>query len=93
MNNERLSQLRTEIDAIDTELAVLFERRMNIVSEVAIIKHNAELPIYDSSREDIVISQGRERVSPEHADNMEQFLRELMRLSKEYQKKVVVRNR
>ena len=88
MNNELLLQLRTEIDAIDAELAVLFERRMNIASEVARIKQAAGLPIYDASREDIVISQGRARVSPEHANRMEQFLRELMRLSKEHQEEL-----
>jgi len=88
LNNERLSQLRTEIDAIDTELAVLFERRMNIVSEVALIKQAAGLPIYDPSREDIVVAQGRARVSPEYAGAMEQFLHELMRLSKEHQEEL-----
>jgi len=90
LDNERLSQLRTEIDAIDAELAALFERRMNIVSEVALIKQAAGIPIYDPSREDIVAAQGRARVSPEYADSMEQFLRELMRLSKEYQEKAML---
>ena len=87
MNNERLSQIRAEIDAIDTELAALFERRMGVMSEVAAIKQAAGLPIYDPAREEVVIAQGRARVVPEYADAMEQLLRELMRLSKEYQQR------
>ena len=88
MANERLLEIRAEIDAIDAELAALFERRMDIVSEVAIIKRKAGLPIYDPSREDAVVAQGRARVSSQYADKMEQFLRELMRLSKERQQEL-----
>ena len=93
MNNERLLQLRTEIDVIDAELAALFERRMDIVLEVAKFKQAAGLPIYDPSREDIVIAQGRARVSPEYADSMEKFLRELMYLSKEHQQEGIIKDR
>jgi len=88
--NERLAQLRDEIDSIDAELAALFERRMAVVSEVAAFKRKAGLPVYDASREDSVVARGRARVSPENADDMENLLIKLMQISKERQEELTI---
>ena len=85
MSDGRLTELRAEIDAVDAQLAALFERRMNIVSEVAGIKREAGLPVFDPAREADVVARGRARVSAQNADGFEIILREIMRLSKEYQ--------
>jgi len=79
-------RLRCEIDVVDAQLAVLFERRMILVSQVARIKREAGLPVYDAAREYAVVDQGRARVSPEYADGMERLLREIMSFSKEHQR-------
>lgn len=49
-----LIEQRKKIDVIDKQLVELFEERMQIVEEVKQIKKENNIPILDSSREDIV---------------------------------------
>lgn len=49
-----LIEQRNKIDIIDKQLVELFEERMQIVEEVKQIKMKNDIPILDSSREDIV---------------------------------------
>ena len=49
---EDLETLRKAIRAIDTDLADLFERRMALVKEVALVKLSENRPIYDAQREE-----------------------------------------
>lgn len=49
-----LIEQRNKIDVIDKQLVELFEERMQIVEEVKQIKTKNNIPILDSSREDIV---------------------------------------
>lgn len=49
-----LIEQRKKIDVIDKQLVELFEERMRIVEEVKQIKMKNNIPILDSSREDIV---------------------------------------
>ena len=89
-DRERLERLRLEIDGIDAELASLFQRRMDVVAEVAVVKRRAGLPVYDAPREQAVISRGRGRVSPENADGVEMLLRLIMGLSKSRQEELTI---
>ena len=52
---DALEQARAEIDAVDTQLAALFERRMAAVLQVAEYKRAHGLPIYDAARETAVL--------------------------------------
>ena len=90
VSNERLLILRDEIDVIDSEIARLFEWRMAAVSEVALVKIQAGLPVYDAEREKAVIERGRSLVSPQNSDGMERVLRELMKISKERQEELTI---
>ena len=47
-----LADHRRGIDAIDRELLELFQRRLRIAGEIASYKHEHELPVLDSSREE-----------------------------------------
>ncbi len=47
-----LKTLRDQIDAIDSELAVLLGKRIAIARQIARIKKRKNLPILDSNRED-----------------------------------------
>lgn len=49
-----LIEQRKKIDVIDKQLVELFEQRMQIVEEVKQIKMKNNIPILDSSREDVV---------------------------------------
>ena len=48
---DTLEQARAEIDAVDAQLAALFERRMAAVLSVAQYKQAHGLPIFDAARE------------------------------------------
>ena len=51
MDDERIEQLRAEIDAVNTELLDLLERRLDISVAVGEIKQRAGLPLYSEERE------------------------------------------
>ena len=46
-----LKEIRTQIDAIDKQMASLFQKRMELVKEVATYKAQNNLPIEDKNRE------------------------------------------
>ena len=52
---DKLDELRLQIDEIDKQMAILFEKRMNIVKEIANYKKDNNYPIYDQSRETFVL--------------------------------------
>ena len=52
-----LDKQRAEIDAIDREIVSLFERRMQVVMDVARIKKENGMAIFDASREKEVIAK------------------------------------
>ena len=56
---DELQQARVEIDAVDQEMARLFERRMAACRQVAQYKKERGLPILDANREAAVIERGR----------------------------------
>ena len=82
-----LEKQRTEIDAIDREVVSLFERRMQVVMEVARIKKENGMDIFDASREKEVIAKVQSYLTDE---GLKEELREvyatLMKVSKDYQK-------
>ena len=52
-----LEKQRAEIDAIDREIVALFERRMQVVVDVARIKKENGIAILDANREKEVIQK------------------------------------
>ena len=59
---DELQQARVEIDAVDQEMARLFERRMAACRQVAQYKKERGLPILDANRDAAVIERGAQRV-------------------------------
>ena len=53
----KLEQARTQIDAIDREMAKLYEARLDAVKDVIAYKIENDLPILDSGREQVVIEK------------------------------------
>ena len=83
-----LSQCRAEIDAIDSQLAELFVRRMSVARDVAAYKHAHHLDILDASREQDVLLSRAEMIPDEHLKGgAVDFFRELMRLSRQEQRR------
>ena len=83
-----LSELREEINMIDTELTALFLRRMAVSKEIATVKAAQGLPILNAAREAAVL----EKVSAAAPEDLKASVRalytEIMRLSREYQKAI-----
>ena len=83
---ESLQNARNEIDAIDQEMAKLFERRMKVCRGIAEYKRERALPIQDSARESTVIDKGLKRIAdPELQEYYACFLRDMMKTSRDYQ--------
>ncbi|MBS4749821.1 chorismate mutase [Carnobacteriaceae bacterium zg-ZUI78] len=81
-----LEKQRKEIDAIDKELVALFEKRMAVALEVATIKKEHQLPVFDAKREQMVFEKV---ISYLENDTLKPLLKEvystLMKVSKDYQ--------
>jgi chorismate mutase/prephenate dehydratase len=84
-----LDELRSEIDAIDTQLINLFEKRMRAAKEVAEIKLAEGLPIYNSDREKKILDNICESVSFEYSLYAYSFFYYILELSKTKQREII----
>lgn len=78
-----LSELRAQIDDVDTELLDLLQRRLDLVSQVGEVKGRHGLPIYAPAREQTMIAAKR-TLAEQHGispDFIEDILRRCMRES------------
>ena len=83
-----LEKQRAEIDAIDREILALFERRMQVVVDVARIKKENGIAILDASREKEVIAKVQSYLKDDHLkEELAEVYETLMKVSKDYQKK------
>ena len=83
-----LEKQRTEIDAIDREIVALFERRMQVVVDVARIKKENGNAILDASREKEVIAKVQSYLKDAALkEELAEAYETLMKVSKDYQKK------
>jgi len=85
-----LENLREKIDAIDKEMIALFEKRMDIVADIAAYKIKNNLPILNQNREDIVISKVKAIVkNNDYTDSAIDFIKDIMEISKKFQQKII----
>lgn len=81
-----LNEIRKEINTVNNEILELFIKRMELCEQVADYKKANGLPIFQSGREDEIISSVRENSPEKYKDSAETLFRTLMELSKELQK-------
>ena len=85
-----LEEARLAIDAIDREMARLFEERMEAAKKVALYKKKTGMPIFDAAREEAILSRGTERVKDEALRGYyKNYLHAVMDLSKVYQARLI----
>ena len=85
-----LENLREKIDAIDKEMIALFEKRMDIVADIAAYKIKNNLPILNQNREDIGISKVKAIVkNKDYTDSAIDFIKDIMEISKKFQQKII----
>ena len=83
-----LEKQRAEIDAIDREIVALFERRMQVVVDVARIKKENGMAILDANREKEVIQKVQSYLKDATLkEELAEAYETLMKVSKDYQKK------
>ena len=85
-----LEEARIEINAVDAEMAKLFERRMRAAEKVAAYKKEMGRPILDAAREAKVIENGAARMEDETLRAYYvQFLKNNMAISRAYQGRIL----
>jgi chorismate mutase/prephenate dehydrogenase len=79
--NIKLTQLRDEIDDIDSELVTLLQRRLNVTRKVGQLKSAVGKPIFDAEREASLFTKRRLQASEAglSPDLIEDVLRRLIR--------------
>lgn len=78
-----LNDYRAEIDAIDTEITRLFEKRMNVVKQVTEYKRAHNMPVLQASREAVVLEKAVNRLeNKEYADGVRTLFETLMSISR-----------
>jgi chorismate mutase len=83
----KLNELRKEIESIDQEMLDLFIKRMDVSYQIGMYKKEHQLPIYDEKRENDLYDKQRALLDNETIWPLyKKFLKEVMNLSKEYQK-------
>ena len=87
-----LQQARAEIDAVDAEMAALFER-MQAVADVVRYKAETGKPVFDAAREADVITRNTARLQNEELrPYYKAFLQEAMAVSRAYQRATLGRD-
>lgn len=90
----QLDEIRLALDALDTELIALFERRMELSLEVAKAKKRDNLPIYQPEREKAVLdSRAAKLKDPCWASATRRLMQTIMDLGKEAQMDYLARQR
>lgn len=90
LENLDLEQLRRDIDAIDAQLTALFEKRMDLVLQVAAFKRQNKKEVLDSAREAQVLAKVKALAkNPAYEPYLEDFFIGLMALSKALQKNIL----
>jgi len=87
MENKSLDAIREEIDKVDRELSVLIQKRMDLVSGIAMLKAQTGKDVLDKSREEEVIQNVLSMVrNQEYKDSVKKIFEYIMQCSREYQK-------
>ncbi|PAB59839.1 chorismate mutase [Anaeromicrobium sediminis] len=84
---DKLDLLRCEIDSVDKELVKLFERRMEIVTEIGKFKEETNMPILNKSREEEVLKKNASYLKDEElVGPMKEFFKKVMEISRDVQR-------
>jgi chorismate mutase/prephenate dehydratase len=84
-----ISQLRTEIDAIDNQMIELFKRRMDISARVADYKQQNGLPVLDAARERQKLAEITEIAGKDLGSYAFNLYSLLIEMSRAYQEKLL----
>lgn len=87
---KNIKELREDIDLIDRELVKLFEKRMEVVEEVAKYKSSNKLPLKDEKREESLITKNVSLLKNHKYDRLLKiFFKDLMEYSRTLQSELM----
>lgn len=88
-----IEELRKEIDKIDQELVALFERRMDVVNEVAKFKIATGKALKDSNREKTLIEKNITFLkNKDYKHYLKVFFKDIMESSRSFQSQLIEEN-
>lgn len=86
----KLDEYRAEIDNIDKELVALFEKRMNVVLNVARYKKENNLNVLQNGREEEVLNKAVDNlVNKDYSNEVRDFLNDIMEISRGLQNRKI----
>lgn len=80
---------REKIDAIDKETARLFSERMSCAENIARLKSESGLPVFDAKRESELLKRESSFVEPKLEKHYRKLLTCIMSVSKDYQNELI----
>lgn len=84
-----LDEYRKDINKIDEKLSELFQERLMIVEKIALYKKEHDIEIYDKTREEQVVINALNTLKNEKfSEEIKEFFKSMMDISKSYQKKL-----
>lgn len=86
-----LAEIRKDINAVDTEIRSLFLKRMSLALQVAQTKAQTDEKILKAERENEIIEARTSGVPDELRQKYTMFLKSMMRSSREYQYREILR--
>ena len=90
---ERLIGLRDKVDIIDKQMAKLFAERIELVKEIAQVKKELELPIYDQGRETFILIRNGAFIENRETRVMYfEMLNKMFELTKKMQEEILHQN-
>ena len=90
---ERLNSLRDKVDVIDKQMAKLFAERIELVKEIAQVKKELELPIYDQARETFILIRNGAYIEDRNTRVMYfEMLTKMFELTKKMQEEILHQN-
>lgn len=85
-----LKQCREQLDLIDNEIIKLFEKRMSVIKDVALYKKENNLPIYDKTREKLMLEKNFDKFdNAELKQYYKTILEAYLEVSKQYQNDLI----
>lgn len=85
--NEKMEQLRQEIDKIDCQMMELFTARMQLADDIADVKRENNISLVNYEREDKVVENAVKKANHAIEGETVTFVRSVMALSKSRQRK------
>ncbi len=88
--DEQISVLRVKVNEIDDKLVELFEKRMKVIDDIAILKKQHGKDVLDAKREDRVIEKAVSRLKDKNlSDATSEFFAALMDISRKTQRQAM----